>query len=153
MDDSRLSKLGNCSHQASCSNCQNLSRCGPDMAKGAGHLADIYLFERTKSPVCASVTFTYQGNLIERDRCRATNLIWSFWVYKLGRSVTKTAEPVLYYLENPDSIRLVVFSLVERCSSSFSITFERGQPHVSTAVLLAVIQMVNTNKSLMWQAT
>ena len=45
------------------------------------------------------VRFLYQPGEIEGgQRRRATDAIWSLKVYRLGRSVTKPDEPVLYYL-------------------------------------------------------
>ena len=40
----------------------------------------------------------YQPGELEGGRQRATDPIWSLQVYRLGRSVTKPDEPVLYYL-------------------------------------------------------
>jgi hypothetical protein len=45
------------------------------------------------------VRFLYQPGEIEGgQRRRATDAIWSLKVYRLGRSVTKPDEPILYYL-------------------------------------------------------
>ena len=48
------------------------------------------------------VRFLYQPGEIEGGQCRrATGAIWSLKVYRLGHSVTKPDEPVLYYFTSP----------------------------------------------------
>ena len=55
--------------------------------------------EEVKLPSSVGVRFLYQpGELEGGQRRRATDAIWSLQVYRLGRSVTKPNEPVLYYL-------------------------------------------------------
>ena len=55
--------------------------------------------EEEKLPSSAGVRFLYQPGELEGGQCRrATDAIWSLQVYRLGRSVTKPDEPVLYYL-------------------------------------------------------
>ena len=45
------------------------------------------------------VRYLYQPGELEGGRRRATDPVWSLEVYRLGRSVTKPDEPVLYYLK------------------------------------------------------
>ena len=47
-----------------------------------------------------SVLFLYQPGELEGGRRRATDPVWSLEVYRLGQSVTKHDEPVLYYLQD-----------------------------------------------------
>lgn len=42
--------------------------------------------------------YLYQASELDGGRRRATDLVWSILDYRLGRSVTKLSEPVLYYL-------------------------------------------------------
>ena len=51
-----------------------------------------------KLPSGVGVRFLYQPGELEGGRRRATDPVWSLAVYRLGRSVTKPGEPVLYYL-------------------------------------------------------
>ena len=51
-----------------------------------------------KLPSSIGVRYMYQLGELEGGRRRATDPIWSLQVYRLGRSVTKPDEPVLYYL-------------------------------------------------------
>ena len=51
-----------------------------------------------KLPSGAGVRYLYQPGELEGGRGRATDPVWSLQVYRLGRSVTKPGEPVLYYL-------------------------------------------------------
>ena len=44
------------------------------------------------------VRYLYQPGELEGGRRRATDPVWSLKVYRVGRSVTKPDEPVLYYL-------------------------------------------------------
>ena len=46
------------------------------------------------------VCFIYQPGELEGCRRRAADPVWSLEVYRLGRSVTKPDEPVLYYLQD-----------------------------------------------------
>ena len=45
--------------------------------------------------------YLYQPGELEGGRRRATDPVWSLEVCRLGRSVTKPGEPVLYYLQEP----------------------------------------------------
>ena len=49
------------------------------------------------------VRYLYQPGELEGGRRRATDPVWSLEVYRLGRSVTKPDEPVLYYLQGDDA--------------------------------------------------
>lgn len=51
-----------------------------------------------KLPSGVGVRYLYQPGELEGGRRRATDPVWSLQVYRLGRSVTKPEEPVLYYL-------------------------------------------------------
>ena len=51
-----------------------------------------------KLPSDVGVRYLYQPGELEGGRRRATDPTWSLDVYRLGRSVTKPNEPVLYYL-------------------------------------------------------
>ena len=51
-----------------------------------------------KLPSVVGVRYSYQPGELEGGRRRATDPVWSLGVYRLGRSVTKPGEPVLYYL-------------------------------------------------------
>ena len=53
-----------------------------------------------KLPSGVGVRFLYQPGELEGGRRRATDPVWSLQVYRLGRSVTKPGEPVLYYLDS-----------------------------------------------------
>ena len=53
-----------------------------------------------KVPSGVGVRFLYQPRELEGGRRRATDPVWSLEVYRLGRSVTKSDEPVLYYLQD-----------------------------------------------------
>ena len=52
-----------------------------------------------KLPSGIGVRYLYQTGELEGGRQRATDPIWSLEVYRLGRSVTKPGELVLYYLD------------------------------------------------------
>lgn len=52
-----------------------------------------------KLPSGVGVRFLYQPGELEGGGRRATDPVWSLDVYRLGRSVTKPGEPVLYYLD------------------------------------------------------
>ncbi|MEW7976220.1 MAG: DDE-type integrase/transposase/recombinase, partial [Candidatus Sedimenticola endophacoides] len=56
-----------------------------------------------KVPSGVNVRFLYQPGELEGGRRRATDPVWSLEVYRLGRSVTKPDEPVLYYLQGGPS--------------------------------------------------
>lgn len=53
-----------------------------------------------KLPSEANYRYLYQPGELEGGRRRATDPVWSFEVHRLGRSVTKPGEPVLYYLQD-----------------------------------------------------
>lgn len=53
-----------------------------------------------KLPSSVGVRYLYQAGELEGGRRRATDPVWSLGVYRLGRSVTKPDEPVLYYLQD-----------------------------------------------------
>jgi len=57
------------------------------------------LYEQ-KIPSGIDVRYLYQSGELEGGRRRATDPIWSLTVHRLGRSVTKPNEPVLYYLQD-----------------------------------------------------
>lgn len=52
-----------------------------------------------KIPSGVGVRYLYQPGELEGGRRRATDPVWSLGVYRLGRSVTKPDEPVIYYLD------------------------------------------------------
>ena len=54
--------------------------------------------KEVKLPSSVGVRFLYQPGELESGRLRATDLVWSLGVYRVGRTVTKTNEPGLYYL-------------------------------------------------------
>ena len=54
--------------------------------------------EERKFPSTVGVRYLYQPGELEGGRRRATDPVWSLEVHRLGRSVTKSGEPVLYYL-------------------------------------------------------
>lgn len=51
-----------------------------------------------KLPSGVFVGYLYQPGELEGGRRRATDPIWSLKLFRLGRSVTKPDQPVLYYL-------------------------------------------------------
>ena len=53
-----------------------------------------------KLPSGAGVRYLHRTGELEGKRLRATDPVWSLQVYRLGRSVTKPGEPVLYYLDS-----------------------------------------------------
>ena len=55
--------------------------------------------EEQKLPSGVGVRYLYQPGELEGGRRRATDPVWSLDVYRLGRSVTKPGEPVVYYLD------------------------------------------------------
>ena len=111
-------------------------------------------------PSGVGVRYLYQPGELEGGRRRATDPVWSLTVHRLGRSVAKPGEPVLYYLQDgpPRGIvrmeLLVVplqlsflrmgFSSAERCCSSFSVEFETCQPDVIVDVSRGVVEPVDT---------
>jgi hypothetical protein len=58
----------------------------------------IGLSER-RVPSGVGVRYLYQPGELEGGRRRATDPVWSLRVYRIGRSVTKPNDPVLYYLD------------------------------------------------------
>ena len=56
--------------------------------------------QEQKLPSGVGVRFLYQPGELEGGRRRATDPVWSLRVYRLGRTVTKPGEPVLYYLDS-----------------------------------------------------
>ena len=56
--------------------------------------------EERKFPSTVGVRYLYQPGELEGGRRRATDPVWSLEVHRLGRSVTKSGEPVLYYLQD-----------------------------------------------------
>ena len=54
-------------------------------------------------PSGVGVRYLYQPGELEGGRRRATDPVWSLEVYRLGHSVTKPDEPVLYYLQGDDA--------------------------------------------------
>ena len=55
-------------------------------------------FKEQKLPSGVVVRYLYQPVELEGGRRRATDPVWSVDVHRLGRSVTKPDDPVLYYL-------------------------------------------------------
>ena len=53
-----------------------------------------------KLPSGVGVRYLNQPGELEGGRRRATDPVWSLTVHRLGRSVTKPGEPVLYYLQD-----------------------------------------------------
>ena len=62
-----------------------------------------------KVPSRVGVRYLYQPGELEGGRRRATDPPWSLEVYRLGRSVTKPDEPVLYYLQGYDAPQQALF--------------------------------------------
>ena len=54
-------------------------------------------------PLGVGVRYLYKPDEPEGCRRPATDPVWSLEVYRLGRSVTKPDEPVLYYLQGDDA--------------------------------------------------
>ncbi|KAK3737889.1 hypothetical protein QZH41_012860 [Actinostola sp. cb2023] len=52
-------------------------------------------------PSDVGVRYLYAPGELEGGRKRATDPVWSLQVYRLGRTVIKPGEPVLYYLDVP----------------------------------------------------
>ena len=110
-----------------------------------------------KVPSGVDVCYLYQPGELEGGRRRATDPAWSFEVYRLGPSVTKPDEPVLYYQQGtvPHSEALFEKSYllchpthsyhwmrssgVEDCVSSFLVALETGQSGVIADVTHGVV--------------
>ena len=58
-------------------------------------------FKEQKLPPGVGVRYLYQPGELEGGRRRATDPTWSLTVHRLERSVTKTGEPTVYYLDGP----------------------------------------------------
>ena len=56
--------------------------------------------QEKKLPSGVGVRFLYQPGELEGGRRRVTDPVWSLQVYRLGRTVTKPGELVLYYLDS-----------------------------------------------------
>ena len=56
--------------------------------------------QEQKLPSGVGVRLLYQPGELDGGRRRATDPVWSLRVYRLGRTVTKPGEPVLYYLDS-----------------------------------------------------
>ena len=54
--------------------------------------------EEQKVPSRVGVRYLYQPGELEGGRRSAIDPVWSLEVYRLGCSVTKSDEPVVYYL-------------------------------------------------------
>ena len=48
------------------------------------------------------IRYLYQPGELEGGHRRATDPVWSLQIFRLGRSVTKPDEPILYYLDTVD---------------------------------------------------
>ena len=111
--------------------------------------------EEQKVPSGVDVRFLYQPGELEGGRRRATDSLWSLEVHRLGRSVSKPGEPVLYYLQDGPprgfvreelSFLRMGFSSAERCCSSFLVALETGQPDVIVDVARGVVEPVDTEQ-------
>ena len=58
-------------------------------------------FKEQKLPPGVGVRYLYQPGELEGGRRRATDPTWSLTVHRVERSVTKTGDPVVYYLDGP----------------------------------------------------
>ena len=56
--------------------------------------------QEQKLPSGVCVRYLYHPGELEDGRRLATDPVWTLEVYRLGRSVTKPGEPVVYYLED-----------------------------------------------------
>ena len=56
-------------------------------------------FEEQKLPSGVGVRYLYQSGELEGGRRRATDPTWSLTVHRLERSIIKTGEPIVYYLD------------------------------------------------------
>ena len=96
-------------------------------------------------PLGVGVRYLYQPGELEGGRQRATDPVWSLEVYRLGHSVTRPDEPLLYYLQGDKAPQFeksclpchpthnyhrMRFSGVEDCVTSFLVILEAGQPGV-----------------------
>ena len=61
------------------------------------------VLKEQKVPSGVGVRYLFQPGELEGGRRRATDPVWSLEVYRLGRSVNKPDEPVLYYLQSDDA--------------------------------------------------
>ena len=72
-----------------------------------------------KVPSGVGVRYLYQPSELEDGRRRAADPVWSLDVYRLGRSVTKPGEPVLYFLQDgPPSGFVREELLVVQCNTA-----------------------------------
>ena len=58
-------------------------------------------FKEQKLPLGVGVRYLYQPGELEGGRCRATDPTWSLTVHRVERTVTKSGDPVVYYLDGP----------------------------------------------------
>ena len=58
-------------------------------------------FKEQKLPPEVGVRYLYQPGELEGGRRRATNPTWSLTVHRVERTVTKSDDPVVYYLDGP----------------------------------------------------
>ena len=58
-------------------------------------------FKEQKLPPGVGVRYLYQPGELEGGRRRATDPTWSLTVHRVERTVTKTGDPVVYYLDGP----------------------------------------------------
>ena len=112
-----------------------------------------------KLPSGVGVRYLYHPGELKGSRRRATDPVWSLEVYRLGRSVTKPGEPVVYYLEDglsgascvrssslcpqtPNNRRMG-FSSAERSGSPFLVALDAGQPDVIADVAFGIVHVIN----------
>ena len=58
-------------------------------------------FKEQKLPLGVGVRYLYQPGELEGGRRRATDHTWSLTVHRVERTVTKSGDPVVYYLDGP----------------------------------------------------
>ena len=58
-------------------------------------------FKEQKLPPGVGVRYLYQPGELEGGRRRATDPTWSLTIHRVERTVTKTGDPVVYYLDGP----------------------------------------------------
>ena len=58
-------------------------------------------FKEQKLPPGVGARYLYQPGELEGGRRRATDPTWSLTVHRVERTVTKTGDPVVYYLDGP----------------------------------------------------
>ena len=58
-------------------------------------------FKEQKLPLGVGVRYLYQPGELEGGRRRATDPTWSLTVHRVERTVTKSGDPVVYYLDGP----------------------------------------------------